>query len=323
MSDTTRPTNPEDQSTFPHSGSKDLPDSVREKHPTGDFDNTALEEPYKTGALTPPDSPATLPEFMPPITEQVVEQSSLADKRKSHRGLIIGGTIAALAGVAGLLVSQSGGGSEPTEKSRPAPAEASPHPDAPTTIAPLNPNAAPAVEQKTNSDSISVTRANHEKVTVSRLPDHVGSTQAEINKYAETANELLALFYTTGDEGVLDAITPSDALKADLRTFRNRDFIEPYRVLQSYPTHDNFQMIIGNDSEHPLNYQYVTNDDGSREIVAPDLVRFQFSDDPKWQSTKDSTDSWTPLRLKDLRYRITPDGEGKDIISGTFWTTVK
>lgn len=54
-----------ESTNIPHSGN--LPDGLRENHPTGDFDNTTLGD-FDTRHLTSPVDPSTLPEYMPPTT---------------------------------------------------------------------------------------------------------------------------------------------------------------------------------------------------------------------------------------------------------------
>ena len=297
------------------------------EQPVSPFDNTDLSEPAAAGVLTTPDSPATLPENMPHLDVYKETDQGKSGYMRSKTGKIIVGTVAGMGLLAaGITIGGKGSNTEPTRIFVEVPVNPTPNigqDTLPNTEQPKTEitNLSNPPGEINNNNLITVVRANGEKVSVNKLPAFVGETPQEIKTYAETANELLALYLSTGDANVRSEITNNQpTFNIELNDAREHVFIEPYKIYAKDPTFSNSQLIIGNDPNHPVDYHIETNSEGLREITinTGNLVRFQFSDDPKWGSTKNSSTSWDAQYWNQLRYTISTQG-GKDVIVAIFW----
>jgi len=300
---------------IPHSGQLGL------EYPVNDYDKYIHEAVFE-GLIETPEHPGALAEEQiayPKTTPPDIRGRGLARRYIDSRTgkVITAGVGLGLAATAALTLGKS---DEKVRSSDPVEVLDNGAPVSTTITTEASTTSTTTPELFGPNGFVSSIRPNGETVRVSRLPDFVGNTPQEIKLYAETANELLALYFTTGDEGILSEITANPNFQDDLRSSRDESFVKPYAIL-NVPTRPNFQMVIGKSPDHLVGYHTTTSPEGRMQIVnnTGNLVRFQFSDDPKWGSTENSSTEWKELYWDTLTYTIVNSG-GKDVIYGVSWT---
>lgn len=256
---------PETHETFgtgvPHSGDLGL------EAPVTEFDKTSLQEAHDGGALTAPDSPATLLEHMPPLTHE----------KPSHKKALFAFGAAAVAAVGGLLFL--GNNDQETKRNPSVTTAAATDNSTPSTSTETtstqgsSQTTAPETSNEQFSDgvfnvmkmvpgdnTVTATRLNGDIITIPTLRDN---PEENPNGYAASALALISCYLSTADENCLDEISPSQEV---------RDVVEGFRIdvaspLFTIPENRDGQEIIRGNEETPAQFTYHYDDDLGLGVV--------------------------------------------------------
>jgi hypothetical protein len=312
MSDIT-PVQPEkeDQTNIPHSGNLGL------ESPTNEFDKTTLQEAHESGLINP--VPNTVPqELITPAADK--KRPTWVRKTVAATALFAAGVGATL-GITGHGHSSSN--NEPlrtkpgVEKIDDKTSKVSSENDAKSDANAKEPQTGSSVETEQAADTIEVERASGEIIKVKRLPDlpdDFAETGEGVDEYMKGFNELMAAYFTTGNEAVLSEITPVEAQKQELRRSRNVLFVDAYINYYNAPELEPYFQIVIDDLPSQTTSYATTYQGGYPTIKANSDLLWQFSDDHKYGSYVNMSTAWKPERLSGLNISLNKVGEKYRVI---------
>jgi hypothetical protein len=271
-----------------------------------------------------------------PVAEPLPEPDSYASDKKSRRGLLIGGGIAAVAGTIGLVLGLAGGDDKPARDSSAVEASGDTTTEStlatPTTLTP--PETTPSTvdiatnpETMGNLGNLNLLRLlpGEEYVTLHRndkdfrIPK-LRSPETDANLFAESALNLMACYLTSGNEDCLGALTQNEDFKASLLEIRQKDIL-PY---QSDPNKAMAQVAFADRKSDPVTFKL--SPDKTSVILEGGRLEFGLIDyDPDWQSLvymTDKLDKYFTNMTFTIKYVQDSAGKYHLTVSGMSWDSV-
>lgn len=347
MTNTNR--NPEENTNIqaydqiPHSGSNHLPESIRDQHPTGEYDSTSMQDVAASTTaggeqyLSVPDSPATMPDT---LQEQwsipaVIPPKEHRDNKLEKRNWKIKAGSTAVAALA--LVGAYGlGKNSDTNDTNTMPTTNPTLESSGETNDSLSELAKPLVEQKDNKsveatsnepsseqiDSeafgiygldlglnyITAIRPNGEEIKIPRLRDGSPNEQASI------ALNLMACYLTTGNQECLDEFSQVPDIRQHLIDWRERDVIP---MFAASPGNIDAQVAIVDSPEDPVNFISYTNETGHHVVEMESGTLFLGravhgfeGDSNEWQHTDFRTKWGLEETITEMKFVFTPTNSG-------------
>lgn len=277
----------------------------KDEHPTGEFDNTTLEE-FGLGNLTAPTDLRTLPENMPSVAETVAPpiehqyprsqsfDSTPRNKRKLF-AFIAGGLTLVGAGIgAGMALGED-------NKNETVAVEDTETKDAtPTTtitedsvISPeVTPTLAPTPETTNRFETGNIYLGNilpgeETFTTTTERGEEIQLPYLRIdgspNEFAESALALLSCYLTTGDDVCLDELTRNSIIREGIMQWRETDYIAD----------DHVQAVFYDRPNRPAEFSREVDADGYTvlRLTDGDLYYEAHYGDDDWQSDKATGES--------------------------------